>query len=255
MIVRDAINKGLVYYDDYTGQFTTHSLVTKGYVDNVVSNVSGSTSSGISSLNGLTQSIQFFTASNDTNVNLNIVSSGSTHSYNLSWDGLLSLSRGGLSNSTFTASQILIVNSTTSSVVSSGYRFNDSGTSSTDIWSASKTIEYVSSITLTGGRANNNATNIYLRSGDGLPFNTTPFVLPYDGIIKHISISSGASSTWTGEVRNNGTLITGASLTSTAQTATYSSYNISVNAGDLLQLYANGTAINNPRMVVIIQKR
>ena len=37
-IITDSINsKGLVYKDDYTGQFTTHSLVTKGYVDSVVS--------------------------------------------------------------------------------------------------------------------------------------------------------------------------------------------------------------------------
>ena len=43
---------------------------------------------GITSLNGITQSLQYFTASNDTNVKLNIDSSGSTHSYELSWDGL-----------------------------------------------------------------------------------------------------------------------------------------------------------------------
>lgn len=205
-------------------------------------------------LNGLTQSGQFLTSSNDSNVTLNIISSGSTHSFNVGWSGLLPLNRGGLSNSTFTASQILIVNSATSSVISSGKVFNDSGTSSSDVWSASKTINYISSTTITGARASNNVANVYLRSGDGLPYNTTPFVLPFDGIIKYISISSRAASTWVGEVRNNGTLITGASLTSTAQSATYSSFNVSVNAGTLLQLYANGTNINNPRMVVIIQK-
>jgi hypothetical protein len=36
MLVRDTLSKkGLVYASDYTGNFTTHSLVTKGYVDNV----------------------------------------------------------------------------------------------------------------------------------------------------------------------------------------------------------------------------
>lgn len=36
-IVRDDFNnKGLVYLDDYTGQFTTHSLVSKGYVDKAI---------------------------------------------------------------------------------------------------------------------------------------------------------------------------------------------------------------------------
>lgn len=213
------------------------------------------TSGGLTSLNGLTQSIQYFTASNDSNVNLNINSSGSTHSYNLSWNGLLPISRGGLSNSTFTASQILIMNSTTSSVVSSGYTINDIGTSSNDIWSAQRTIQYIESVTLSGGRANSNATNIYLRSGDGLPYNTTPFVLPFDGIIKSISISTSANDTWIGEVRNNGVLISGASLSSVAQSFTYSSYNINVNAGSQLQLYVNGSNIPNPRMVVTIIKR
>lgn len=209
----------------------------------------------VKSINGLTTSDQFLTASNDTNVGLNILSVGQTHSYNLSWSGLLPLNRGGLSNSTFTASQILIVNSTTSSVVSSGYRFNDSGTSSTDIWSARQILDNTLSTTLAGARTSNNVSNVYLRSGDGLPYNTTPFLLPYNGTIKYISISSGTNSTWIGEVRNNGVAITGATISSNNNSGTYSSYNINVNEGDLLQLYCNGNSVNNPRMFVIITKR
>lgn len=41
MIISDSFTKGLIYNGDYTGNFTTHSLVTKQYVDNAVS---GSTS-------------------------------------------------------------------------------------------------------------------------------------------------------------------------------------------------------------------
>jgi hypothetical protein len=94
------------------------------------------------SLNGLTQSIQYFTASNDSNVNLNINSSGSTHSFDLSWNGLLPISRGGLSNSTFTASQILIMNSATNSIVSSGYTINNNIITNTNLISAQRVIEY-----------------------------------------------------------------------------------------------------------------
>jgi hypothetical protein len=44
MVVMDDENqKGLIYYGDYTGNFTTHSLVTKGYVDSVASSI-GATS-------------------------------------------------------------------------------------------------------------------------------------------------------------------------------------------------------------------
>ena len=156
----------------------------------------------VKTINGLTFSDQYITSNNDSNVTLTIATSGTTHSFTVGWTGSLPLNRGGLGNVSFTASQILIVNSTTSSVISSGKVFNDSGTSSSDVWSASKTIDYISSATLTGARASNNVSNIYLRSGDGLPFNTTPFVLPFDGVIKYISISSGAASTWTVEVRN-----------------------------------------------------
>ncbi len=61
-------------------------------------------------LNGLTSSLQFFTSSNDTNVRLNIVSSGSTHSYSVSWNGILPVSRGGSgTSSAFTPGSVLFV--------------------------------------------------------------------------------------------------------------------------------------------------
>ena len=41
LIINDSANqKGLVYLDDYTANFTTYSLVTKGYVDSAVVNLS-----------------------------------------------------------------------------------------------------------------------------------------------------------------------------------------------------------------------
>ena len=46
MLVRDDTgSKGLVYSDDYTGNFTTHSVVTKGYVDNAITGSTPSLSS------------------------------------------------------------------------------------------------------------------------------------------------------------------------------------------------------------------
>lgn len=209
----------------------------------------------VKTINGLTASDQWILTNSDSNVTLNIATAGSTHSLTVGWNGILPLNRGGLSNSTFTASQILIVNSATNSIISSGYKFNDGGTASSDIWSARHTIDNIVSLTLTGARAANNVTNTYLRSSDGLPYNTTPLLLPFDGTIKYISISTAGASTWIGEVRNNGTAITGASISVNNSTGTYSAFNINVNAGDLLQLYCNGTNVNNPRMVVSIIKR
>jgi hypothetical protein len=53
----------------------------------------GSSGSGIISLNGLTASTQTFGVSNDTNVTLSIASSGSNHQLTLGWTGALSKSR------------------------------------------------------------------------------------------------------------------------------------------------------------------
>ena len=67
-IVRDDFNnKGLVYLDDYSSNFTTHSLVTKGYVDSIVSSSPGNgldyVSTGIIGLGG--------TLSQNTTINSN----------------------------------------------------------------------------------------------------------------------------------------------------------------------------------------
>ena len=167
--------------------------------------------------------------------------------------GIVDYTQGGTNNSTFSSDRFIVFG--TNSIVSSSYSVNNLGTSSTDIWSARQVLDNVITLTLTGARSANSVTNTYLRGDDGLPFNTTPFILPFNGTIKFISLSTGANSSWSGEVRNNGTLITGASLVSTAQTATFSSYNINVDAGARLQLYCNGTGVNNPRMSVIITKR
>lgn len=68
--------------------------------------IQGPTGSAI--FNGLTSSTQFLTASNDTNVTLNIVSSGSTHSFNMGWNGVLPVTRGGTGTaSLFTQGSII----------------------------------------------------------------------------------------------------------------------------------------------------
>ena len=166
----------------------------------------------------------------------------------------LTVSGYGLNTNTWTASQILTINSTTNSVIGSGYKFNDGGTSSTDIWSARQSIDNIITLTLAGARSGGAVNTVYLRSGDGTPYNTTPMIMPFNGTIKYISISTSANSTWTGEVRNNGTAITGATISNTT-TGTYSSFNINVNEGAKLQLYCNGSSVANPRMTVLIVKR
>ncbi|MBX4197983.1 hypothetical protein KW782_01470 [Candidatus Parcubacteria bacterium] len=68
----------------------------------------GLPTSAITSLNGLTNSTQTFATTSDTNIGLNIVSSGSTHTFTPTWSGTLAATRGGTGLSTITQNQLLI---------------------------------------------------------------------------------------------------------------------------------------------------
>jgi len=99
----------------------------------------------VKSLNGSPDSIQYLIPTSDSNITLNIISPlySPTHSFVVGWQGHLPLERGGLNNSDFSESEILITK--TSSVISSGYKFNDNGNTGGDIWSANQIVTYIKS--------------------------------------------------------------------------------------------------------------
>ncbi len=107
----------------------------------------------------------------------------------------------------------------------------------------------------TAGRNNNNTTNIYLRDANGMPSNTSPFTLPFNSTLVYMSSSTNGNETWTGEVHIALSLITGAALSITAADSGYNLYSINFNAGDKVQLYCNGSSINDPRLTAIFRKR
>lgn len=96
----------------------------------------------IKSINGITYSYQGLSSSNDSNVTLNLVSSGLTHSFGIGWTGTLPINRGGLNNTSFTASQVLIANTSSNSIISSGYTINDNVVTNSNLISAQKVVEY-----------------------------------------------------------------------------------------------------------------
>ena len=104
---------------------------------------------GLNSFNGSTASSQTIAVYGDANIGIGISKMESanpnlaTHNLSITWAGILPINRGGLNNSVFTQNELLI--SSTSSVVSSGYRINDSGTASSDIWTAAKIIQQMGS--------------------------------------------------------------------------------------------------------------
>jgi hypothetical protein len=96
----------------------------------------------VKTFNGSTYSNQYLTSVSDSNILLSIDSIQQIHSFSLVWQGQLPIDRGGLNNSIFSPSEVLILSPTASSVVSSGYKFNDNGETDNDIWSADKIIDY-----------------------------------------------------------------------------------------------------------------
>ena len=122
--------------------------------------------------NGLTLSNQYFDTVNDTNISLTIDSNSATHSFLLNWQGILPIERGGLNNATFSASEIVIADENSESLISSGWKLNNTGTSSTDIWSADAIMNYINS-TLDGVSFSSGPSlpDANLTSNTTIPFN------------------------------------------------------------------------------------
>jgi len=125
----------------------------------------------------------------------------------------------------------------------------------TAVWITPVTLSLDKSFSFDASR-NSNVTNSYLSAGGEAPTNITPFVIPFNSTIIAISASTNGNESWTAEIRENGTLIPGASLVISAASSAYSaSYDIDLDAGDKLQLYCNGTNINRPRITVWMKRR
>jgi hypothetical protein len=106
-----------------------------------------------------------------------------------------------------------------------------------------------------GATRNAVANQIYLRQHNNLPTNQTPVVLPWDALLTNIVGSSTTSSTWSGEVHLNTSLVAGALVAISAEVSGIASdVNISFSKGDLIQIYCNGTSVNRPNVQAIFRK-
>lgn len=111
-------------------------------------------------------------------------------------------------------------------------------------------------ILVDAGRGSTVTTNLYLRHNQNIPSNLSGAVLPFDTTLIAIGISATAAATWTAEVHLGGSLVGGALLVSGgAKTAFTSALSIDFNAGDEVQFYCNGTAINRPHMIAVFRRR
>lgn len=92
--------------------------------------------SGITELNGLTESVQTFSKVDDTNVTLTITSAVDDHEFALGWTGQTAVSRGGTALSTIASGSVLAANSldTLSAITSTSGTKILTNTSGTITW-------------------------------------------------------------------------------------------------------------------------
>ena len=180
--------------------------------------------------NGLTLSNQYFDTVNDQNISLTIDSNSATHSFLLNWQGLLPIDRGGLNNATFSANELVIANSNSDAIISSGWKLDNTGTSSTDVWSADKIINYIEStldgVSFTSGPV---LPDSNLSSETIIPFNQTNInnILNFNwNVFNRGATVSTVSLEWRrGGVGNWQVLTTNKSLSTLTHTLTDTNFN------------------------------
>lgn len=102
--------------------------------------------SGLSTLNGLTQSSQNLVVAGGENLDFRLTSVGNTHSLSLALTGLIPTNRGGLGNGTFSSQQLLIYQGESQQVVSSGFSIGGAENEDRTLWSAREIKDYISGL-------------------------------------------------------------------------------------------------------------
>ena len=91
---------------------------------------------GLRSINGSTASSQTFSFTGDSNLDVQIQTTGGVHQITMELTGVIPVSKGGLGNTSFVNGELLI--SGTNSIRSSGYRIDDGGEDDKTIWTAER---------------------------------------------------------------------------------------------------------------------
>jgi len=101
-------------------------------------------------------------------------------------------------------------------------------------------------------RNSNSVTNSYLRQFNGTPTNQSSYVAFMDCKIKNMSVGSNDNESWIAETRING--VASATMSVSSTSFTYSSFDVSVNAGDKISFYCNGSDIDRPNIQILIEE-
>lgn len=112
---------------------------------------------------------------------------------------------------------------------------------------------------------NANATDIWLRTTNGVPTNVGPLVAPYDGTLIGISASTPAAETWDAEIYKNADVRAGGIPTDGNKIAELvlaavdagkdDSVSVDVDADDEIGVFMRGTAVNRPVVNMFFVRR
>lgn len=103
---------------------------------------------------------------------------------------------------------------------------------------------------------NANASNIYMRVGEGTSTQQTGVRISRNATITAISVQTDGTETWTFEIRKNDVVTPIVSLAVVAAQGAHSNVvNVDISAGDELQFYVNGSGIDHPVATVEIAWR
>jgi len=98
-------------------------------------------------------------------------------------------------------------------------------------------------------------TDAYLRAAGDVPTNVAGFILPFNATITGLGVATTGNETWTAEVRKNNLAAVVASISMVAVAKKYEAKNVDVDAGDEIQTYCNGTAVDHPLLSVFMKRR
>jgi hypothetical protein len=116
------------------------------------------------------------------------------------------------------------------------------------------TITRIAQWVINAGVNSTNVTNRYADWTGGIAMNLSPYIVPMNARITHVTAASALAQTWNAEVRVNGVAVANLSLTN-ADSAISGLISFDVNAGDKITLYINGTSINRPTINVHFSER
>lgn len=115
-------------------------------------------------------------------------------------------------------------------------------------------------IALSCGRNNGNVNNLWLRDANGIPLNLSPWIIPFDCELVALSASTRQTESCDFDVyrqpfvRAGGTPGAGDRLTRVSLSGQDENFldglTISLSAGDGLGVFARGTGISNPRVIL-----